>query len=342
MAKPKDPKPATPLFDPKGWEKCKHKGCDSYAIFLEDYCWEHLPDRPRSMYKAKIEEWVKDGAALLGANLQGVNLSDANFKGAFILGTNLQEASLSGSNLQGANLAHTTLFGVFLSGVRLEGVQQLTWEQIKVLGEEREKMWWDAQYLYRRLKNLFHQQGQYEDEAKAYYREKLMAKHQAHEELFGRRWRVLFKTAKKSWLRLYARFIKGIKRAFQNIGKFFVHNKNKGMRRRWFGLWFMWALAGFGERWIRTIAWAVGTFVFFGLLHWLGTNVGGWSLLSRGGEIKNLLDCLYFSLVTFVTLGFGDIWPEAWVAKIIVGVEVVFGYVFLGLIVTLIARKMGR
>lgn len=309
------------------------------ALFLEDYCWEHLPLENKVAYKQKIETWLKNGYSLEGANLRMADLQNAD-----LFEADLKEACLNFTNLKEAFLLAANLKDAFMVGALIDGVKHLTWEQVKQLGEEKKRWWEVAKEGYLSLKNYFHQQGRYGDEAQAYYREKLMAKHEGHEKLFGRRLcRVSFKTARKSWNRFYVWFIKGFKRAFQNIGRFFKHNENKGVRRRWFGLWFMWALAGFGERWSRTVSWAAGTFAFFGLLHWMGTNTGAWVLKSNGGGVvKNLLDCLYFSLVTFVTLGFGDIWPVSWLPKVIVGVEVVFGYVFLGLLVTLIARKMGR
>jgi len=319
-------------------------------------------------------------ANLYGAELQGATLSDADLQSAFLSGADFQEAHLDHANLQKAHLIMancqkadlvvTNLQEAELSRAKLQGacmawcllndVQNFTWEQIDKVGEENNKEWRDAQDAYLRLKNYFHQQGRYGDEAKAYYREKLMAKNEAHENLCGAgldRRILRNKLRSHKGLREYAReakhlkfrylawiivFVAYLKQLGENYASFFSPNENKGVRRRWLGLWFLWALAGFGEKWQRTICWAAGTFAFFGLLHWLGTNVGWWVLLSRKGEIKHLLDCLYFSLVTFVTLGFEDIWPEAWGVKVIVGIEVVFGYVFLGMIVTLIARKMGR
>ena len=288
------------------------------AILQEAYLWR------ANILGAYLEGANLQEAYLWRANLQQAYLRGANLQEADLWRANLQEAHLFKANLQKADFSESKLHGCYMQGVLLDDARYLTWQQVEYTGEEKDKDWMDAQDAYRRLKNYFHQQGQYDDETQAYYREKLMAKHQAHEELFGE---------SKS---------KGFKRTFQNIGKFFVHNEHKGVRRRWFGLWFMWALSGFGERWTRTICWAAGTFAFFGLVHWLGTNAKWWVLKTHGGEVKHLLDCLYFSLVTFVTLGFGDIWPATWLPKIIVGFEVVFGYVFLGLIVTLIARKMGR
>lgn len=67
----------------------------------------------------------------------------------------------------------------FLTGVLWDEAQYFSLQnlgQIKRVGEESNKKWEYAQDAYRRLKNYFHQQAQYDDEVKAYYREKLMAK----------------------------------------------------------------------------------------------------------------------------------------------------------------------
>lgn len=322
MAKPRGRKPAknSKLPDPKVWKWCKHPECmmkarklegfggeneqvlmrehsELCAVFSEVYYWKHLSRKAQDAYKSKIEKWVAKGHSLEEANLQEAVLLGANLQKAFLLGANLQGADLWNANLQGANLDTAILLGCKMDSVLLDDARDLTWPQVEYTGEEKEKDWMGAQDAYRRLKNYFHQQGRYQEESQAYYREKLMAKHQAHEELFGRRWRVLFKTAKRSWKRLYVWFLRGFKRAFQNIGRFFVHNENKGVRRRWFGLWFMWALSGFGERWSRTICWAVGTFAFFGLVHWLGTNAKWWVLKTHGGERSSTCSTVFTSVL---------------------------------------------
>jgi len=293
-----------PLPDPKKWKKCKHKGCDDYAIFLEDYCWRHLPDKAKSKYKAKIEKWVKAGHSLEAANLQDAILQEAYLKYA-----DCRRANLRWANLQKAYLSMVKLQGAFLTGVLWNEAQYFSLQnlgRIKRVGEEINKDWRYAQDAYRRLKNYFHQQGRYGDESEAYYREKLMAKHWAYEQCF--KWK--------------------------QSKNFFS----------WFGLWLLWAVAGFGERWMRIIPWVAGILAFFTGLFFLGSNLG-WgapydhpTLLSIG----NLFDCFVFSVVTFVTLGFGAIWTSAWLAKALIILEAGLGFVFLGMFVVLIARKFGR
>jgi len=54
------------------------------------------------------------------------------------------------------------------------------------------------------------------------------------------------------------------------------------------------------------------------------------------------VDTLYFSVVTFTTLGYGDVLPGSGVAKVLVASEVVLGYMALGGMLSIISTKMGQ
>ena len=56
---------------------------------------------------------------LAGADLRGVNLSRADFRGGRFSGLDLSGANLSGANLRGANLKGTRLVGADLTGAEL-------------------------------------------------------------------------------------------------------------------------------------------------------------------------------------------------------------------------------
>ena len=60
------------------------------------------------------------------------------------------------------------------------------------------------------------------------------------------------------------------------------------------------------------------------------------------GIQPSLLDYLYYSIVTFTTLGFGDIVPLTGWARFAVGLEVVLGYVMLGGLISIFANKFAR
>jgi len=48
----------------------------------------------------------------------------------------------------------------------------------------------------------------------------------------------------------------------------------------------------------------------------------------------------YYSMVTFSTLGYGDIVPLTWFHKIVAGIEVIFGYFMLGVFINLMNKKL--
>ena len=59
------------------------------------------------------------------------------------------------------------------------------------------------------------------------------------------------------------------------------------------------------------------------------------------GLDENYFSAFYYSVVTFTTLGYGDITPQGGWARLLVMLEVVLGYVTLGVFVYLLSRKVG-
>jgi voltage-gated potassium channel Kch len=51
---------------------------------------------------------------------------------------------------------------------------------------------------------------------------------------------------------------------------------------------------------------------------------------------------IYYSVVTFTTLGFGDIVPKTPGAAWLVMVEVILGYIMLGGLISILATKLAR
>ena len=58
------------------------------------------------------------------------------------------------------------------------------------------------------------------------------------------------------------------------------------------------------------------------------------------GEPLTLWNCFYFSIVTFTTLGFGDIVADNAAARVLVTLEVIFGYVMLGGLISIFSNKL--
>ncbi|HTU20901.1 MAG TPA: potassium channel family protein [Gemmataceae bacterium] len=76
-------------------------------------------------------------------------------------------------------------------------------------------------------------------------------------------------------------------------------------------------------------SWVVGLIVAFALLHWsLGTP-----LLKPAGPVEELTELLYFSGITFFTIGYGDVVPAHGLGRFLAVVEGGIGFGFLAIII---------
>ena len=98
---------------------------------------------------------------------------------------------------------------------------------------------------------------------------------------------------------------------------------------RWF-----WSISDYGLRTWRIILWFFGLAIVFAFAYFLSPNCV--MVYGRVGEIRGFVHALYFSVVTMTTLGFGDIAanPDSWQGQVLLMVQVIFGYVLLGALVT--------
>ena len=107
----------------------------------------------------------------------------------------------------------------------------------------------------------------------------------------------------------------------------------------------------YGTSWERVLG--ASFLVIFGSAggFWIGQKFGlgtvclQSSITSTGvvceHHIHTFKDALYYSLVTFTTLGYGDMHPTGWL-KALSAIEALTGAVFMALIVAVIARKWMR
>lgn len=82
--------------------------------------------------------------------------------------------------------------------------------------------------------------------------------------------------------------------------------------------------------------------VIFACLYWLSDYSGAMGItgncLTKDGSFgQKLADCIYFSVITLTTVGYGDCSPTG-VGKIVAGTEALAGYATLGLLVSSISN----
>lgn len=300
-------------------------------------CYWHSPnvikDHPDD--KMKLEAWSKSGRSMEGFSLkfakldhinlvnhdskQGYDLSKIDFYHADLTGAHLFNVDLSGASLMKANISEANLNSANMENVNLLGAifENTKLEHTKWGDEIRQE-----REAFRALKKES--------------REAALDLHEQAEEIY----RNLYKATES-------------RGQFELAGQFFY--KEMIMRRRQLDRWtWSWAFSkmvdvfcGYGEKPLRVVLFSLGLIFVCGLLYAiLGIQLNGYIIAIRPeyGPMENflnLLDSLYFSVVTFTTLGYGDITPFGW-SKPVAGFEAFVGSFTLALFVVVFVKKMTR
>ena len=247
-----------------------------------------------------------EGYKLQDCDFYKANLSHAHCFKVDFSGSSLMKANFEGANLHFANFQNCNLLGTNFEHARLENVI------------------WDKEIIQEREAKL----TQNEDDKIDLY--------QQSEEIY----RNLRRTCESDGL-------------FETAGKFF--QKEMQMRRKQMPLLsskrFISKLVefscGYGERPLRIVILSALVILLFSCVFFVtGLNYGGETIqLSVDATIsQNILDfsnALYFSVVTFTTLGYGDVLPIG-ISKLFAGIEALMGGFILALFVVVFVKKMTR
>jgi hypothetical protein len=121
-----------------------------------------------------------------------------------------------------------------------------------------------------------------------------------------------------------------------------IDKRPPSFSRSWkMGVFRFWRRIGYGRGLGKPFAYAVGLALLFGVIYAFDMGFG-WGLMDYSGSSESWLTPFYYSIVTYTTLGFGDITPQNWLGEIIVVVEVILGYTTLGLLLAILANRVAR
>lgn len=107
----------------------------------------------------------------------------------------------------------------------------------------------------------------------------------------------------------------------------------------YYALWLV--LTDCGRSMTRVVAWSAFLAIAFGLLFYL-LGEEAFDIAHKDSLGWSPLTMMYYSVVTFTTLGFGDITPRTSAAAALVMAEVVIGYLMLGILISILATKVAR
>lgn len=322
-------------------KKCKYKSYDGQCCEEEDlgsgFCFWHDPDIDKSNMdlSQRLEEHAKSGALLQGlklarANLSNVNLvkhghktgydlkhsdfyranmSNAHLFNADLEGASLMKAKLSEANLHCANLHNCNLLGVKLTNARMDNVKLGQYVQQEAVAKRAEL------------------RGE---------REKAVDFYEQSEEIY----RALRKAADDDGLTKLAG-----KLAYKELTMQRKQRKKFSMERIMLKLVDL--FCGYGEKPMNVIIFSMGLILISALMFFfLGVDSADGIIKfdPNHSTFKNLQDlgsAIYFSVVTFTTLGYGDIHPHGF-ARLVATIEAFIGSFALALYVVVFVKKSSR
>ena len=109
----------------------------------------------------------------------------------------------------------------------------------------------------------------------------------------------------------------------------------KGSRRM--ALFWAWGIIDYGRSLLRVALVSFGLAIFYGIIYGVFPQI-----LDYHDSARTWFTPYYFSIVTYTTLGFGDVRPATLAGEIIVSSEVILGYTTLGLLLSVLAQNVAR
>ena len=242
------------------------------------------------------------------AKLQKANLSDANLHEAKLIGTNLTEAQLNRANLQKAQLIGANLEKAQLILTNLEG----------------------ALLLDTNLENA-----------------DLYMTNFNNTNITGIKWNKKVRTGSCRGIRIDTAYgSPGFKSWAQDEAWLceFLETRTKWWEK---GLARLWReTSDYGRSMFRWSVVSALLAVIFGLIYF---HMNLWFYnsfsvpnLPKWPEPEGIFTMIYYSVVTFTTLGFGDVVPNNSIAAALVMVEVIMGYIMLGGLISILANKLAK
>lgn len=314
--------------NPDGW-------CCDQPSGESGLCYWHDPhiDKSNDNIKQQVEQWAaagkpldgfqlartdledidlvnrgcKDGYQCRGADFYRANLSDAHFFGLDLRGSSLMKAKLVGANLHCAKLGGCNLLGAELARAKLENIEwgQYLKQELEAKQSRRQRRSQQAAQLYQEAEEVC---------------------------------RNIRKQCEKQGL-------------FEMAGDFF----KREMRFRRYQMprfstkriisKLVDLFCGYGEDPLRVVGFSIFLIVVCALAYFFLDTTGahpiyegvtGWQFY-----VLEFFNSLYFSVVTFTTLGYGDISPVG-VARFIAACEAFLGSFTMALFVVVFVKKMTR
>lgn len=273
------------------------------------------------------------GARLVGARLHGATLFGALLDGCELLAADLREADLSEARLEQAGFGRADLSGATLFGVKAKGA---SFTGAKLCGADlRSSDLREARLLTADLDGAHFDQCDLReaDLSEATVRGASFA----GADLRASRMRHLEGYRSAGWVGADVRDVDWsggwLLRRHVLDENFLDEFKRQGPAYR-VAYWLWWVTSDCGRSISRWGGWTIVVALLYG---WAFRFVE-----IDYGAYETGLSGIYYSIVTFTTLGYGDVLPVSNAAKLLALSEVVLGYISLGGLLSILSNKLAR
>jgi len=315
------------------YRKRDHRFCKEEAG-PSNLCYWHDPDQAKD--NPKVKEWL-EGWAKLGRSMEGFALSRADLDGLHLLGhggcdardADLNHASLKGAhlfhiNLDGANLFKADLGQANLNNAVLSGTDLL---RANLSEAKLDHVKWGSK---------FKQDQRIKQANKAGKPEEVRQIREELEEVY-----------------------RHLKQVHEQNGHFLMagqfSHREMVVRRKLMPLFSVQRftsklvdlISGYSEKPSRVVLSSMAVIFMCAVVYFFTDvqgaqgHIGYTPGLSLSQWVERLGDCIYFSVVTFTTLGYGDMTPRGW-AKAVAATEAFGGAFGMSLFVVTFAKRMTR
>ena len=330
--------------------KCAAERCVNASLTGAECCWDHIKDK--AAYRSKILAAVNGGDDLSGYNLQKIDLANAHLEKARLSKANLSQANLSGSHIFDSNLESADMVGADISDCELANCDLKGADLTKA--RVANARLWNADLVNANL-------AECDLSGSDLWCAKLFNAKLWHTTLTDVRSLSKANFASGSRLSEDARLnecgLISAEESYRDLKKYFLeramHNdaswasfKEKTMERlilkknrslHYFPSLVMGALCGYGEKPSRIVLSALSTIALFAAAYFFLGSVH--SSASPDYPMK-WSDYLYYSAITFTTVGYGDFVPKPFgLFRLLAAAEAFSGVFLSGLFVFTLARK---
>lgn len=254
-------------------------------------------------------------ADLTNASLSGAYCYGSDFSGGCLNGTNLSQAYLANAKLKGVALVDNNLSGAVLANASL------------IQADLSSANLQDAMLMHADLSGASLSRANIKGA-------NLQAANLADTQVEGIRYdrKGLYRGIRVASCYGSSRF-----RRFAQDQDFIEELKDA--HRFYYYFWLI--LTDCGRSLLRVVLWSAVLAILFGIAFY-SLGEGAFAIDNKDSLSWSLFTMIYYSLVTFTTLGFGDITPKTQLAALLVMVEVVTGYMMLGMLISILAAKVAR